>query len=54
LTKTLDTREDAAVILSGIEKIKFIALLFLWSEVLSCIDRIQTVFRLKKQLFIKH
>jgi hypothetical protein len=54
LTETLDTHEDAALILNGIEKIKFVALLFLWSKVLSCIDRIQNVFRLKKQLFIMH
>jgi hypothetical protein len=54
LIETLDTREDAALILNGIEKIEFVALLFLWLEVLSCIDQIQNVFRLKKQLFIKH
>jgi hypothetical protein len=54
LTETLDTREDAALILNGIEKFEFVALLFSWSEVLSSFDRIQNVFRLKKQLFIKH
>jgi hypothetical protein len=41
LTKTLDTREDAALILNGIEKSEFVALLFFWSEVISSIDRIQ-------------
>jgi hypothetical protein len=54
LTETLDTREDAALIIDGIEKIEFVALLFLQSEVLSCIDRIQNVFRLRKQFSIKH
>jgi hypothetical protein len=40
LTEMLDTREDAALILDGIEKFEFVALLFFWSEVLSSIDRI--------------
>jgi hypothetical protein len=41
LTETLDTRENVALILNGIEKFEFVALLFLWSEVLSSVVRIQ-------------
>jgi hypothetical protein len=51
LTETLDTRENAALILNGIEKFELVALLFLWSEVLSCIDRIQKCFQAKGTTF---
>jgi hypothetical protein len=54
LTETLDTREVAALIHNNSEKFEFVALLFFWSEVLSSIDRIQKLFRLKKQLFISN
>jgi hypothetical protein len=40
-TETPDTREDAAVIVSGTDKFEFVALSFFWSEVLSSTDRIQ-------------
>jgi hypothetical protein len=53
LTETLDTREDAALILNGIEKFEFLALLF-WSEVLSSIDRIQKCLQAKETTYIKH
>jgi hypothetical protein len=51
LTETLDTREDAALILNGIEKFEFVALLFFWSEVLSSIDRIQKCLQAKETNF---
>jgi hypothetical protein len=47
LTETFDTREDAALILNGIEKFEFVALLFFWSEVLSSIDRIHKCLQAK-------
>jgi hypothetical protein len=51
LTKTLDTCEDAALILNGIEKLEFVALLFFWSEVLSSIVRIQKCLQSKETTF---
>jgi hypothetical protein len=51
LTKTLDTREDAALILNGIEKFEFVALLFFWSEILSSIARIQKCLQAKETTF---
>jgi hypothetical protein len=51
LTEMLDTREDAALIFNGIEKIEFVALLFLWSVVLSSIDRIQKYLQAKETIF---
>jgi alpha-ketoglutarate-dependent taurine dioxygenase len=50
LTEKLDTREDAALILNGIENFEFVALLFF----LSLLIGFRNVFRLKKQLFSKH
>jgi hypothetical protein len=46
-----ETLEDATVILSGIEKFKFVALLFFWSEVLSSIDWIQKYLQAKETTF---
>jgi hypothetical protein len=40
LTDTLDTLDDAPLILNGIDNFEFVALLFFWSEVLSSINRI--------------
>jgi hypothetical protein len=51
--ETLDTREDAALILNGIEKIEFVALLFLWLEVLSFIYRVQKCLQAKETAFHK-
>jgi hypothetical protein len=50
-TETSDTREDAAVIVSGTEKSEFVALLFFWSEVLSSTDRIQKCLQAKETTF---
>jgi hypothetical protein len=52
--ETLGTREDAAVIINGNEKLEFAALLLLWSGALCSTDRIQKCLQAKKQLFIKH
>jgi hypothetical protein len=51
LTETLNTREYAAIILNDIEKFEFVALVFLWSEVLSSIDRIQKCLQAKETTF---
>jgi hypothetical protein len=51
LTETFDIREDAALILNGIEKFEFVALQFFWSEVLSSIDRIQKCLQTKETAF---
>jgi hypothetical protein len=51
LTETLDTCEDAALILTGIEKFEFVALLFFWSDVLSSIDRIRKCLLAKETTF---
>jgi hypothetical protein len=51
LTETLDTREDAALILNGIEKFEFVALLFFWSEILSSADQIQKCLQAKETTF---
>jgi hypothetical protein len=51
LTEMLDTCEDAALILNGIEKFEFVALLFFWSEVLSSIDWIQKCLQAKETTF---
>jgi hypothetical protein len=51
LTEMLDTREVAALILNGIEKFEFVALLFFWSEVLHSIDRIQKCPQAKETTF---
>jgi hypothetical protein len=50
LIKTLDTHEDAALILNGIEKFEFVALQF-WSEVVSSIDWIQKCLQAKETTF---
>jgi hypothetical protein len=51
LTETFDIREDAALILNGIEKFEFVALQFFWSEVLSSIDRIQKCLQTRETTF---
>jgi hypothetical protein len=51
LTEMLDTREDAALILNGIEELEFVALLFFLSEVLSSIDQIQKCLQGKETTF---
>jgi hypothetical protein len=51
MTETLDIHEDAALILNGIEKFEFVALLFFWSEVLSSIDWIQKCLHAKETTF---
>jgi hypothetical protein len=51
LTKMLDTREDAALLLNGIEKFEFVALLFFWPEVFSSIDRIKKCLQAKETTF---
>jgi hypothetical protein len=51
LTETIDTREDAVLIVNGIEKFEFVALLFFWSEVLSSVDGIQKCLQAKETTF---
>jgi hypothetical protein len=51
LTKMLDTCQDVALILNGIKKFEFVALLFFWSEVLSSIDQIQKCLQAKETTF---
>jgi hypothetical protein len=52
-TETLGTRGVAAVILSGIEKFQFAALMFYWSKVSSSIEWIQKCLQVKETTFYK-
>ncbi|XP_065654553.1 uncharacterized protein LOC136081183 [Hydra vulgaris] len=49
--ETLDSRGDAGLILSAIQRFDFVALLYFWSEILPSIDRIQKCLQSKEITF---
>jgi predicted RNA-binding protein with EMAP domain len=54
LTETLDTREDAALILNGIEKLEILPCCSSGQKFSLLLIGFRNVLRLKQQLFIKH
>jgi hypothetical protein len=52
-TEMPDTNEDVALILNGIQKFEFVALLLIRAQVLSSLDWIQKYLQVKK-IYIKH
>jgi hypothetical protein len=47
----MGTRQAAALIVNGIKKFGFVALLFFWSEFLSSIHRVQKCLQAKETTF---
>ena len=47
LTETIDTREDAALIINEIENFNFVTFLFFWTVIPSSTDKIQKILQTK-------
>ena len=53
LTETIDTREDAALIIIAIENFNFVTLLFFWTDILSSMKTLQKILHTKGISFIQ-